>query len=392
MKKINQSNMRKVCIVVHSRANYARIKSLLIEIKKSKKLKLQLVVGASALLYRFGKVVDLIKKDGFTPVATMQCLLEGETPEAMAKSTGLAMIELSTIFNNIKPDIVLTVADRYETLATAVTARYMNICLAHTQGGECTGSIDESVRHSVTKLANLHFPSTERSKNYIIKMGEEKKNVWNTGCPSIDLIKSNLNLPKNFWEKYGGTGKRISLTEKYFVLLQHPVTTEYGQSSKQMKTTLNAIKKLNTPTVILWPNADAGNDSTSKSIREFRENNKDFKLRLLRHLPVDAYHILIYNSACLIGNSSSAIREGSYLGIPSVNIGKRQQNREFCKNVINVDHDEEKIFDAINKQVAHGKYNCSLKYGDGKAGKKIHDILIKANLDINKSLCYLNNG
>ena len=185
------SKLRKVCVIVNSRANYARIKSLLLEIKKSKKLELQLIVGASALLYRFGKVVDIIKKDGFKPVATMQCLLEGETPEAMVKSTGLAMIELSTIFNNIKPDIVLTIADRYETLATAITARYMNICLAHTQGGESTGSIDESVRHSITKLANLHFPSTERSKDFIIKMGEDKNKVWNTGCPSLDLVEKN---------------------------------------------------------------------------------------------------------------------------------------------------------------------------------------------------------
>ena len=388
---MKNNNPRKICIIINSRANYARIKSLLIEIKQSKKLKLQLIVGASALLYRFGKVIDLIKKDGFTPIATLQCLLEGDTPEAMVKSTGLAMIELSTIFNNIKPDIVLTVADRYETLATAVTARYMNICLAHTQGGECTGSIDESVRHSITKLANLHFASTERSKNFVIRMGENKNKVWNTGCPSIDLINPKINLSKNFWEKFGGTGKKINLKEQYFVLLQHPVTTEYEKAGDQMRITFDAIKELNPPTVILWPNADAGNDQTSKVIREFRENNSNFQLRLLRHLPVDAYHELIVNSACLIGNSSSAIREGSYLGIPSVNIGKRQQNREFCKNVINVEHNSKKILKAVKSQRNHGKYPSSQKYGDGKAGKKIHDILVNVNLEINKSLCYLDN-
>lgn len=381
--------LRKVCIIVNSRANYARIKSLLLEIKKSRKLKLQLVVGASALLYRFGKVIDIIRKDGFSPIATMQCLLEGETPEAMVKSTGLAMIELSTIFNNIKPDVVLTVADRYETLATAITSRYMNICLAHTQGGESTGSIDESVRHSITKLANLHFPSTERSKDYIIRMGENKKRVWNTGCPSLDLIDQNLIIRKNFWSLYGGTGKMINLDSQYLVLLQHPVTTEYELSGNQMKITLRAIQKLKIPTIILWPNADAGNDQTSKAIREFRENNPNFPLRLLRHLPIDAYHKIIYNSGCLIGNSSSAIREGAYLGIPAVNIGQRQKDREFSENIINVTHNELLIKKAINKQLQNGKYKKSKIYGDGKAAKKIHDILAKVDLEIDKSLSYL---
>ncbi len=385
------SKLRKVCVIVNSRANYARIKSLLFEIKKSKKLELQLIVGASALLYRFGKVVDLIKKDGFKPVATMQCLLEGETPEAMVKSTGLAMIELSTIFNNIKPDIVLTIADRYETLATAITARYMNICLAHTQGGESTGSIDESVRHSITKLANLHFPSTERSKDFIIKMGEDKNKVWNTGCPSLDLVEKNLNIPNNFWKKYGGTGKFIDLKKEYIVLLQHPVTTEYEEAGTQMKITLEAIKMLNMATIILWPNADAGNDQTSKAIREFRENNPNFPLRLLRHLPVDAYHKLIFNSKCLIGNSSSAIREGAFLGLPAINIGNRQINREFGENIINVTHNIEKIKKAILKQIKHGIYKKSKLYGDGNAAVKIHDILVTADLNINKSLFYLKN-
>ena len=147
--------------------------------------------------------------------------------------------------------------------------------------------------------------------------------------------------------------------------------------------------KLKIPTIILWPNADAGNDQTSKAIREFRENNPNFPLRLLRHLPIDAYHKIIYNSGCLIGNSSSAIREGAYLGIPAVNIGKRQKDREFGENIINVTHNELLIKKAINKQLQSGKYKKSKIYGDGKAGKKIHDILVKADLEIDKSLSYL---
>ncbi len=380
---------RKVCIIVNSRANYARIKSLLAEIKNSKLLDLKLIVGASALLYRFGKVIDLIRRDGFKPEAVMHSFLEGETPETMAKSTGLSVVELATHFNNIKPDIVLTVADRYETMATAIAASYMNICLAHTQGGESTGSIDESVRHAITKLSHLHFPSTKKSKENIIKMGENKKYVWNTGCPSLDLIKDDLKIQKNFWKTHGGTGFEVDLYDKYIVVLQHPVTTEYDQAYNQMSISLKAIKSLNIPVILLWPNSDAGSDQVSKSIREFKENNRDFPLRLVRHLPTEEYIKLIYNSVCLVGNSSSAIREGAYLGVPAVNIGTRQINRESCQNIIHTDHSEVKIKQAILKQIKHGRYKTSKLYGDGKSARRIMKILSTVDLNINKSLSYV---
>ena len=212
--------MRKVCIIVNSRANYARIYSVLRAIQNHKNLKLQLVVGASALLYRFGKVIDRIEKDGFKPVAKLYSIIEGENPVTMAKSTGIAIIELSTIFENLKPDIVLTVADRFETLATAVAASYMNIPLAHTQGGEQTGSIDESVRHAITKLAHIHFPATNKSKKILIKMGENKKNIFNFGCPSIDLIdKKNLKtFLNNLIKNSKGVGYYINLKKPYIVV------------------------------------------------------------------------------------------------------------------------------------------------------------------------------
>ena len=159
--------MRNVCVVVNSRANYGRIKSFMYHAQRSKVLDLQLIVGASALLYRFGSAIEVIKKDGFEPNAIVHSILEGETPTTMAKSTGLGIVELATHFENLKPDIVLTVADRFETLATAVASSYMNITLAHTQGGEVTGSIDESVRHAITKLAHIHFPATERAAEFL---------------------------------------------------------------------------------------------------------------------------------------------------------------------------------------------------------------------------------
>ena len=224
--------MKKICVVVNSRANYARIKSVLEHIKKSKKLKLQLVLGASSLVERFGNLEKVIKQDGFKITNKIYSIVEGDNPATMAKSTGLAIIELSNLFTNIRPDIVLTVADRFETIATAISSSYMNIPLVHTQGGEVTGSIDESVRHAVTKLSNLHFPSTLNAKQNVLKMGEDKKTVFLTGCPSIDLAKKQYSIRNKIQiskilKDVRGVGNLKKLVKDYIVVLQHPVTTEY---------------------------------------------------------------------------------------------------------------------------------------------------------------------
>ena len=178
---------RKVCVVVNSRGNYARIKSVMKSIRTHSGLELQLIVGASALLHRFGSVVNVLREDGFEPDSLVHSIVEGETPTTMAKSTGLGIVELATHFENLKPDIVLTVADRFETIATAIAASYMNIPVAHTQGGEVSGSIDESVRHAVTKLSHIHFPATKRARDFLCRMGELPEAVHLTGCPSLDL-------------------------------------------------------------------------------------------------------------------------------------------------------------------------------------------------------------
>jgi len=222
---------RKICVVVNSRANYGRIKSFLQAVQRHEKLELQLIVGASALLYRFGSAIDIIRNDGFEPVSVVYSIVEGETPSTMAKSTGMGILELATQFENLKPDVVLTVADRFETLATAVAASYMNIPLAHTQGGELTGSIDESVRHAITKLAHIHFPATQQAGKILQQMGEDPASIFVTGCPAMDLVveacKQNCD---NLFKKYGGTGKSLDWEEPFIIVLQHPVTTEYHKA------------------------------------------------------------------------------------------------------------------------------------------------------------------
>ena len=243
---------KKICVVINNRANYARIKSVLIAIKNNNKLELQIVLGSSAILNRYGAVSNIIKKDGFKINHIVYTLVEGENLLTMSKSTGLSIIEFSTAFDQLKPDIVLVVADRYETLAAGIAASYMNIVLAHTQGGEVTGSIDESVRHATTKLAHIHFPASLNAKKNIIKMGENPEKVYLVGCPSLDLIKKNqLDIDENFKKKYSkyGVGElKIDFNKPYIVILQHPVTTEYEHikkiSSKPFKQRLKSNNKL----------------------------------------------------------------------------------------------------------------------------------------------------
>lgn len=386
----HKTNRRKVCVVVNSRANYGRIKSVLQAIQAHDKLELQLIVGASALLHRFGNAVEIMRRDGFTPHATVYMIVEGETPTTMAKSTGMAIMELATQFENLRPDVVLTVADRFETMATAVAASYMNIPLAHTQGGEVTGSIDESVRHAVTKLTHIHFPATKLSYERLVRMGEEPDRIKLTGCPSIDVIsRIDLTLPPDLFRQYGGVGVDIDPRYGYLVVLQHPVTTEYGQGLSQINETLDAIRKLRRQTAWLWPNVDAGSDDISKGLRMFREREQPDYVHFFRNFSVEDYARVIANCECLVGNSSSGLREGAFLGTPVVNIGSRQGGRECGENVMDAPVDGDEIYKKVQMQLKHGRYPSNPLFGDGHAGERIAESLAVMSLDrLQKRLTY----
>jgi len=385
-------NKRKICVVITARPSYSRIKTAVQAIKNHPRLELQLVVAASALLDRYGTVSNYIEKDGFTITAKVYNVIEGENLAAAAKTTGVGILELSTIFDNIRPDIVVTVADRFETIATAISAAYMNIPLAHIQGGEVTGNIDEKVRHAITKLADYHFVASQGAYERVIKMGEDPKYVFNTGCPSIDLaeeIYKNPHLDFDPFAIYGGVGPGKEICKKgYLVVLQHPVTTEYEASRENIEKTLHAIKKLNLPTFWFWPNVDAGSDGTSKGIRMFREKNPNAPVHFFKNMEPNHFLKLLMNSMCLVGNSSVGIRECSFLGVPVVNIGSRQDGRERGYNVIDVDYDSEQIAEAIKKQIVHGHYEKSSVYGGGCAGEIIADHLSKVDLKFSKRLSY----
>lgn len=382
---------RKVCVVVTARPSYSRIKTALQAIQKKEDLELQLVVAASALLERYGNAVNFIENDGFQIAARVYMVLEGENLAAMSKTTGLGILELSTAFDNLKPDVVVTIADRYETLATAVAASYMNLPVVHIQGGEVTGSIDEKVRHAVTKLADIHFVATEKAGRRVIKMGEDPKKVFVTGCPSIDLASAVLQDPTlnfNPFEKYGGVGNAIDISNGYLVVMQHPVTTEYELGRVQITETLHAVRDSGMPTMWFWPNVDAGSDGTSGGIRAFRENEKPDNIRFFKNMAPSDFLRLLYNSRCLVGNSSVGIRECSFLGVPVVNIGSRQSGRDRGQNVLDAKTNRQEISNAIKKQTSNGRYPCDPIYGTGHAGERIAQCLREIPLSTEKRLTY----
>lgn len=383
------SERRKVCVVVASRANLARITTVLEAVRDHSALQLQVVASASALLERFGGAVEALEAAGFTPDAKVRFIIEGQTPATMARSTGLGLLELPTVFEMLEPDIVLTVADRFETMATAVAAAYMNIPVAHTQGGEVSGSIDESVRHAITKLAHLHFPATQLSARRVLALGEDPRSVFNVGCPSIDLAaRISIGTREDVLAAHTGPGSPIDPDKPFLLVLQHGVTTEYGHGLEQIGSTLAAISAVGMQALVFWPNVDAGSDEVATGIRRSRDRGLAQGCHFVPHLPAEDFIRLMAHCACMIGNSSAALREGGYLGTPAVTIGSRQQNRECGPNVMFVSQDPMSIARAILAQIGHGPYHRCDLFGDGYAGLRIAEVLARVYPPVQKQLHY----
>lgn len=381
-----------ICVFIGGRANYSSIKSALIAINEHPGLELKIILGSSALLKKYGNLEKILKKDGFEIEEKVQMLVEGDVPSAMVKTTALGLLGLADVFERIQPDYVVVIGDRYEVMAPTIAAAYMNIPVAHTMGGEVTGTIDESIRHAITKFAHVHFPANKESGERIIKMGEEKERVFVVGCPRIDTVKKiideNPDVPTEVFEQCGGVGPIFDLHQPFILISQHPVTTEYTKAEHQIQETINGAMRTGLPIILLWPNSDAGTEGISQGIRKFRESHPNVMLHAFTNLPIAMYVRLMNNTACLVGNSSSGIREGAFLGTPCVNIGTRQAGRERGSNVIDVDCDRKVIEAAIKQQIQHGKYLSEPIYGDGTAGEKIAQILYETEVEVQKRITY----
>ena len=369
-------SMRKICVITNNRADYSRLKTLLRALKERQEIELLLFVIGSHLLSNYGETIKEIEKDGFTIAYRMHTEVEGRVPVTMAKSTGTAITELANAFYNFRPDIVVVHGDRYEALAAATAASLMNIFVAHIQGGEVTGTIDEHIRHAITKLAHIHFPSTEEARERIIKLGEQPARVFNHGCPSSDVLLGTPRLSfkevkkqiRPFTKKPAHWLKKLN--KDFFLVIQHPVTTEFNSAQKTIQELLNSLRSFANPIIMLWPNIDAGAEILVHEIKRFHREEHP-RMGILPNFPLALYINIMRHARVMIGNSSSGVREACYFGIPVVNIGTRQAGRERGKNVVDVPYGSEAIKAAIKRQLEARRYEPEYLYGRGKAGENI---------------------
>jgi len=386
---LNSDLRRKVSVVLVDRANYGRLKPVMRAIAARPELELQVIAAGTMVLERFDLPVRGVKEDGFPVDGEIYIELEGSTPATMAKSVGFAVVEFASEFQRLKPDVVLIIGDRYEALSAALAAAYMNICIAHIQGGEVSGSIDESTRHAITKLAHFHFPSTRRSAEYLVRMGEHRDTILGVGCPSSDIARVLDRRLDPDVVNASGSGAWIDVSKPFLLVLFHPITTEYSGERRQMEELLATLDTLQMPTILLWPNIDAGADHISKAIRVFRTEKKPTWLRMLVNLSPENYLKVLCNAACAVGNSSSFVRDASYFGTPVVLVGSRQEGRETDAHVTFVVPVTKEITAAVQMQLAHGLYSASTLYGDGYVAERIADALVHLKPYIQKRLYYM---
>jgi UDP-hydrolysing UDP-N-acetyl-D-glucosamine 2-epimerase len=355
-------------------------------------LELQVLAAGTMLLERFHQPVQVVRDDGFSVGGEIYIELEGSTPATMAKSVGFGVVEFASEFQRLKPNVVLLIGDRYEMLAAAIAAAYMNICIVHIQGGEVSGSIDESARHAITKFAQFHVPSTQRAADYLIRMGENPETILTLGCPSSDIARTldRTLLPEVV--NAGGSGASIDVAKPFLLVVFHPTTTEYGGERQQMEELLAALHTLKIQTILLWPNIDAGADHISKAIRVFRDRTSPTWFRALTNLPPESYLKVLANAACAIGNSSSFVRDASFFGTPVVLVGGRQHGREIGAHVMPVSPIASDIVAATQLQVTHGRYAPSKLYGDGYVSGRIAEMLARLAPYTQKRLQYIHDG
>jgi len=379
--KSQSNSKRKILCVTGTRADYPRVKSVLKEITNFKSIELTILVTGSHLLEDYGSSVQEIIDDGFV-IDKMVPMFEEDfdTPCGMAKAAAKCTVGVADALEEIKPDLVLLTVDRVETLAAAVAVSLMNYPIAHIQGGEVTGTIDESIRHAVTKLSHVHFPATKDAADRIIKMGEEPQMVFEVGCPYIDIIaKTNHKSKEYLSEKY-----RLNFDKKIIIFIQHPVTTEYGQAFDQVRITIDALKCINDCQILaFYSNTDAG----GKQIVNELKKQSDFVL--VPNMDSSDFLSLMNSADVMVGNSSAAIREAPSFKLPAVNIGTRQQGRLRAKNIIDVGHERDEIINGINTALYDKKFlskliNLRNPYGDGKSAKRIANIL--ESIDLNPSI------
>ncbi len=387
-----EKKKRKVCFVITSFIHYSRNFLILEELKKREDVDLCVVLGGVVLSDKYAShtfnVRKILENEGFKNIHEAYFNVDGDHHVVKAKTIGLGVIEFSSLFHDIRPDVLVVRGDRFEVLAAAIAAAYMNIPIAHIEGGDVSGTLDESVRHAITKLSHIHFATNEPARERILRMGEDPDYVFNFGSPDIEVV---LRAEKQGLDIHGadldqsGSGTKISLDEDYVMVMYHPVNTELESLSENTRKLLLAVHKLDMPVIWFWPNFDAGAEYISHELRIFKEKTANHKVKFLRYLPPRQFLSLLTKSKCLIGNSSAGIKECSYLGIPVVNVGSRQNNRLRADNVADSGNDSVEIYNAIKKQLSVGRYPSSSLYASNDTSREIASTIAECELYAQKT-------
>jgi UDP-hydrolysing UDP-N-acetyl-D-glucosamine 2-epimerase len=373
--------MRTIGVVTGSRSDYGIYLPILRRIQQDPELKLHLIVTGMHLAHQFGFTVKTIEQDGFEIGDRIEMLLMSDTSEGLAKSLGVGVMGFAESYARCRPDILLVLGDRLEMLAAVAASLTFRIPVAHIHGGESSeGAIDESIRHAITKMSHLHFPSTESYAQRIVQMGEQPWRVVVSGAPSLDnLAAIHLLSPQEMKELYG-----LTLSDRTLLVTYHPVTLEFDETEAQMSGLLSALEELDCGVIFTYPNADTQNHLITDMIHAFVARNKP-RSQIVANLGTQGYFSLMSHAAAMIGNSSSGIIEAASFKLPVVNIGNRQGGRLRDKNVIDVGYTRTEIADGINKALS-AEFKASLSdlvnpYGDGRATERIVHKLREIKMD-----------
>lgn len=368
---------RKILYITGNRADYGFMQPVLRKIHNHPSLELHVAATGMHLMEEFGNTLRVIEKDGFR-IHTIAATFDA-TPASVTNFLGPFLTKSGRLMEQLRPDIVLVAGDRAEMLGGAVSASYHGIPIAHVSGGDVTSTIDEHVRHAITKLANIHFPYTRKSAGRIFKMGEDKWRIHLVGSPGVyQMLHQELTPKDELAAKY-----RLDFSRPYILLIQHPVSLETGEAPEQIRKTLAAITELNLQTILVYPNADAGGLAMIKVIREFEANPL---IRSFKSIPSEDFFSLMKHAGAMVGNSSSGIVEAPSYHLPVVNIGPRQAGRERGANVIDVGYDTDEIREAIRTALFDEEFKDHVQksknpYYRGDAGSKIAEALASVVID-----------
>jgi GDP/UDP-N,N'-diacetylbacillosamine 2-epimerase (hydrolysing) len=376
---------RKIVAITGIRSDYDLMTPVFKEINLHPELELELIVTGAHLSHSYGYTVKEIEEDGFIIAEKIESLINGDGLTSRLKGLAIQLQDIIQTIVRIKPDILLVLGDREESITTALVGAYLNIPVAHVAGGDkVIGNVDDQIRHAVTKLAHIHLTTNAESSERIEKLGEEPFRIFNVGNPGLDRIK---NVPRiNRKELSTRLNFDIKDDEPLLMIIQHVISSEVDSAYNQMKITMEAIFELGYKTIISYPNSDAGGQQLIKAIQEY--SNISF-IHIQKNIPRLEFVNILREASCLVGNSSAGILEAPYLKLPVINIGNRQKGRLHAENVTFVNHSKNEIKKAIQKSIFDKDYltkvqECVNPYGDGNAAIKITNIL--ANIPIDSKL------